>query len=508
MWTELQSAARQAGRAAGQGLYLLGFWGERTGQDLRRLACRLGRRAGAVAGRLREALLDPAAAAVAGVGRDLAAPFARLAHGLRSIRAYVRQERQARGRWRAALAGLAYFHRGVRKYAHLAVQAGRYVMPLLALGVFVFTVRTTLSRSFSLAVEVNGRLVGYVESEAVLESAKNALQQEIVALDRSSQWQITADYALAVDPEETMDQEQLTRALLEMSHNEIQPGAALYVDGELQLVTSDPVALRRDLEAIKTAAAQAAGEGSTAEFVRQVELQEGIYFTSDIVDYSEVEALLADTGLFGTRTVRRSVELREIPYETVTTRSEDYRWGSVQTIQAGQAGTARVTVDYITENGVTTEEILESETLTEPVTEQIVIGSRMPEGSLVEVPGGTLLWPVPNYKYVSRWMSAGHTGADICANAGEDILAAADGRVITAGWHYSYGNYIVIDHGGGLRTLYAHCSKLYVSYGQYVSQGDVIGAVGNTGNSFGNHCHFELYVGGVRVSARNYFPNM
>ena len=80
--------------------------------------------------------------------------------------------------------------------------------------------------------------------------------------------------------------------------------------------------------------------------------------------------------------------------------------------------------------------------------------------------------------------------------------------MITAGWHYSYGNYIIIDHGNGLRTLYAHCSKLYVSYGQYVSQGHVIGAVGNTGNSFGNHCHFELYVGGVRVSARNYFPNM
>ena len=133
--------------------------------------------------------------------------------------------------------------------------------------------------------------------------------------------------------------------------------------------------------------------------------------------------------------------------------------------------------------------------------------TRMPVGALAEVPGyGTLMWPVPNYKYVSRWMSSHHTGADICASAGQAILAAAGGRVVTAGWHWSYGNHIVIDHGNGMRTLYAHCTQLYVSVGQTVSQGELIGAVGNTGNSFGNHCHFELYLNGVLTSARNYFP--
>lgn len=502
-------AARRAGWALGQAAYLLGFWGESTACNLARGARRVWNGAAARGRAFSARFLHPVWEGLVGVGRDLAAPFVRFAHGMRSIHAYVQEEKQARGTPRALAGGLLYFHRGVRLYGHLAVRAGRYIMPLLALGLFVFTVRHTLNRSFSLAVEVNGELVGYVQSEDVLEAAKNTLQQNIVSLDRSSQWQITADYTLAVDPEELLDQETLARTLLEMSHSEIQPGAAVYVDGELVLVSDDASGLRQALEALKTTAADAAGEGSEAEFIRDVELQEGIYFTSDISDETAVQEALSNTDLFGLRTVRRAVEIREIPYETVTTRSEDYRWGSVQTVQTGQAGSAQVTVDYITENGVTTEEIVESVTLTEPVTEQIVIGSRMPAGSLVEVPGyGTLLWPVPNYKYVSRWMSAGHTGADICANAGQDILAAADGRVITAGWHYSYGNYIIIDHGNGLRTLYAHCSKLYVSYGQYVSQGDVIGAVGNTGNSFGNHCHFELYVGGVRVSARNYFPNM
>ena len=90
----------------------------------------------------------------------------------------------------------------------------------------------------------------------------------------------------------------------------------------------------------------------------------------------------------------------------------------------------------------------------------------------------------------------------------------ASGQVITVDSHYSYGYYVMIYHGtaddgNNYTTLYAHMrSWPSVSVGQTVSQGDVIGAVGNTGNSFGNHCHFELYVGGVRVSARNYFPNM
>ena len=76
-------------------------------------------------------------------------------------------------------------------------------------------------------------------------------------------------------------------------------------------------------------------------------------------------------------------------------------------------------------------------------------------------------------------------------------MAADSGVVVTAGYHYSYGNYVVIDHGNGYRTLYAHASRLAVGYGQAVSQGQVIAYVGSTGNSYGNHCHFEVYVNGV-----------
>ena len=78
----------------------------------------------------------------------------------------------------------------------------------------------------------------------------------------------------------------------------------------------------------------------------------------------------------------------------------------------------------------------------------------------------------------------------------------------SAGWNAAgsgYGYSIVINHGG-MTTLYAHCSSVVVSSGQYVKQGELIGLVGSTGWSTGNHCHFEIRVGGTLVSARNYFP--
>ena len=83
-------------------------------------------------------------------------------------------------------------------------------------------------------------------------------------------------------------------------------------------------------------------------------------------------------------------------------------------------------------------------------------------------------------------------------------MAADNGTVIAAGYSGSYGYRVLIDHGNGLRTLYAHCSKLLVSVGQKVNQGETIALVGSTGNSTGAHCHFEVYVNGSRVDPLPY----
>ncbi|MGI5894347.1 MAG: murein hydrolase activator EnvC family protein [Candidatus Merdivicinus sp.] len=107
--------------------------------------------------------------------------------------------------------------------------------------------------------------------------------------------------------------------------------------------------------------------------------------------------------------------------------------------------------------------------------------------------------------YGPRWGSF-HSGIDITAGGcyGANIYASASGTVITAGWHWSYGNYVVIDHGGGYSTLYAHCSSLNVSVGQNVVQGQVIAKIGSTGQSTGPHLHFEVRINGTRQNPSNY----
>ena len=100
--------------------------------------------------------------------------------------------------------------------------------------------------------------------------------------------------------------------------------------------------------------------------------------------------------------------------------------------------------------------------------------------------------------------STNHKVRDYAAATGSPIYAAASGTVTTVGYSNARGNYVVINHGNGLATLYQHCSAIYVSQYQSVSAGQNIAAVGSTGNSTGPHLHFEVHVNGTPVDPRLY----
>ena len=130
-------------------------------------------------------------------------------------------------------------------------------------------------------------------------------------------------------------------------------------------------------------------------------------------------------------------------------------------------------------------------------------------------PTGSLTWPCPAYRSISSpfgyrihpilGYSKLHTGVDLSASTGADVLAADGGTVIKSRYNSSYGNYVAIDHGNGMVTLYAHMSQRLVSVGQTVSAGQVIGKVGSTGNSTGPHLHFEVMVNGSYQNPMSYF---
>lgn len=128
--------------------------------------------------------------------------------------------------------------------------------------------------------------------------------------------------------------------------------------------------------------------------------------------------------------------------------------------------------------------------------------------------GGKFCWPCPSYTRISSdygfrnhpilGIEKFHNGVDMAAPGGTNILAAYDGTVVAASYSASMGNYVMLDHGDGLVTIYMHASKLLVSNGQDVSRGDVIALVGTTGTSTGNHLHFTVRNNGEYVSPWNY----
>lgn len=120
------------------------------------------------------------------------------------------------------------------------------------------------------------------------------------------------------------------------------------------------------------------------------------------------------------------------------------------------------------------------------------------EVALIEPVGGTIT------SRFGRRSSGTHTGLDIATSSGTPIKAAATGTVIYAGYKGSYGNLVIIAHTDKVQTYYAHCSKIYVSNGQTVSQGQTIAAVGSTGNSTGPHLHLEVRENGVAKNPQNY----
>lgn len=126
----------------------------------------------------------------------------------------------------------------------------------------------------------------------------------------------------------------------------------------------------------------------------------------------------------------------------------------------------------------------------------------------------SFMWPCPSSSRITsnfgdresptEGASSNHKGIDISASAGADIVAAADGEVVISTYSYSAGNYIMLDHGGGVSTVYMHSSKLLAGVGEKVKKGQVIAKVGSTGYSTGNHLHFGIRSGGTYVNPRSY----
>ncbi|MBQ4315990.1 MAG: M23 family metallopeptidase [Oscillospiraceae bacterium] len=196
--------------------------------------------------------------------------------------------------------------------------------------------------------------------------------------------------------------------------------------------------------------------------------------------------------------VRRVEYTETIPYETKTVETDSLYKGTKKVVTQGSVGTRKVVADvtYV-DNKETKRDIISSSVTQQPVTKVVQVGTKARPKTMAT---GKLSRPVRGAIISSNYgMRRGsmHKGVDFAAKHGTRISAADGGTVTWAGWKRGgWGYLVVINHGNGIETYYAHNSKVLVSVGQKVAKGEQIAKMGSTGNSSGPHCHFEVHVNG------------
>lgn len=496
----------------------------------------------------------------------LARPFVHLFHACRSIRdiLFTRDPDRPGETWKKVL---VYLWQGLRKHTHLLFDILGWVLPVAAAALFVFTVRTVMDYEYVLQLSYDDQVLGYVYNEDTFEKARQNVRSRIVYTEEDSggQWSLQPTYMLAVnDGVEVMNASEVADAILETSGEEIVEATGFYLNGHFYGAVIEADRLRRELDEIK--APYATGEeGEYITFVEEPQLIEGVYLRSSVVDYAAIGDLIhsqvagevrytvkdgdnpsgiahahglttaelvnlnADQNILKSlhpgdsllvsqavpflrvKVVYRRTEMEEIPFETSRKNTPDLYFGSTKTVVRGVPGLKECVYDYEYVDGIQQSKTLVSSTvITAPVTQEILVGTQVRPGVTAVPSTGAYMWPIPGYSYCSRGFTGvhAHNGIDICGGVGTPIYATQSGVISkTVYGNRGYGIYVMVDHGGGMQSLYGHCSGLAVQVGQWVNQGDLIAYLGNTGNSTGPHCHFEIIVNGTRVNPATYVGN-
>lgn len=350
------------------------------------------------------------------------------------------------------------------------------------------------------AVRVDGELIGAVES---YEQIENVLDNIKAPYDSGEYQEIGFDKDVEYDLEEYVEEDQivsessilktLTGVESAPEYYEVQPGDNLW-----------NIAESKGMTLAELSDCYATYNGQVIDDLEHQVLRVGtlIQLESE-VPYLQVEC-------------KKEVTFRkELPYESITIEDASLPAGQVVIDTAGQNGEqrSRALVTY-REGTAVRKRTLETITVNEPVSEIIRVGIGAGPGTInysapefiTEGGTGDYFWPVDGgYISAHQGDGRGHKGIDIAAPYGTPIYAAASGVVIDAGtgWNGGYGNCIIIQNDDGNVTVYAHQAELAAAYGDVIEKGQLIGYVGSTGDSSGNHLHFE-----VRKDGKYYDPEL
>lgn len=247
------------------------------------------------------------------------------------------------------------------------------------------------------------------------------------------------------------------------------------------------------------------GETSIEE---NLKFDKQIVKTSSILSKEECEKVLTESQSIDVLSVVSSSYEESVPFDTQTTPDDMMYIGEKVTLSEGQSGTKKIFQETVYKNGAAQSSKIVSESIiTKPVTRMIKVGTKEKEilktGVIRPVKSG---WVSSNFG--QRWGRT-HQGIDIAVSTGTEVLAAECGTVCYVSENAGgYGKYIEIDHGMGVKTAYAHLSKILVSKGDTVAAGNKIALSGNTGNSTGPHLHFEIINNGTKIDPKPYIKGL
>lgn len=377
--------------------------------------------------------------------------------------------------------------------------------PVLALVILLGSLYFWNTADFALALEYEGTSIGYIADENTYSGAAALVRDTVINADNSFQLEQAPKMTLQiVGTESLLEEQEVSNRILETVGDRLQYGAGLYVDGVFcgALPLADTV---NDLLSERLAQ-EAVNQQVTTDFLPKVSVVNGLYPTTA---FTTAESLRKHVATLTVKTIRTITYVEKAPYKTITQETESLPLGYKTVKVHGKNGSQRVYAQIISVDGKEQYRVvIGTEYIKAPVNQVVLVGAQKYNGATQLGDGkatGTFIWPLPYTKQISspfssRWGKF-HGAIDI-SNGSTDkkpIIASDGGIVVEAEYHPSYGLYLLIDHGNGFKTRYAHCSKLSVSVGQRIAQGQYIANVGNTGYSTGPHLHFEIIKNGALV---------
>lgn len=444
------------------------------------------------------------------------------------------------------------------------------IIPIIAIGIFALTVNYWTNKQYGLILTYNDEQIATIEYESEFEQASTMVSSRLVHSNTAETLKIVPKYTLTtLDSGKFAKAHEVSDIIISKSTDSIVSAVGYYADGVLigAMETEDELdEIENEIksEELKRFTSKSSYSNIKAVFAEKIDKVAGLYPTATVYDKElmgdimrkkqpiniyytaeegdTLDTVMAKTGLSekvlnrlnpdinfnedllaNTKVVTssRMAELtlqvtadkqymEDIPYKTVTKYDDTEHVDYLVVTRDGVNGRQRC-VDTLTfENGKLVNTKKKTRTVTKKPISKVQI-----KGTIEYLYGhayGELIWPLPYTHNITsyfewRWGRM-HRGLDIADSGcyGANIVAADGGVVEVAEYVWDYGNYIIIYHKDGMRTLYGHCSQLYVSAGEEVYQGQVIAAVGETGEAYGAHLHFEVRInyGDNRVDPLDY----